>query len=84
MRPLSTHAIHELREIQAAPKACSSINPGVINRLLTEHLVRIVQLPSPFRTHRRRLVAHLAITEAGVDRLVRPVENDHGSSGTPQ
>jgi hypothetical protein len=67
--PLSAHAIDELRNIARSPEPIVGINPGVINRLMRENLVEIVQLPSPFKTHKGRPVGHLRITNAGRERL---------------
>jgi hypothetical protein len=63
--PLSEHARAELRALVDAPIPCAGVNPGVANRLLREGLVEIVQLPSPFKTHRGRAIDHLRITDEG-------------------
>lgn len=67
--PLSAHAIADLCFLAVMPVPSSSLNPGVINRLLREELAEIVQLPSPFKTHAGRLISHLRITAAGLGRL---------------
>ncbi|MBV7542231.1 hypothetical protein [Acidovorax sp. sic0104] len=64
-RPLSEHARERLRDISHKPVPSVELNPGVANRLLREALVETVELPSPFATHKGRLVSHLKITEAG-------------------
>lgn len=69
MRPLSAHALAELRDIAASPVPAVSVNAGVVARLLREGLVIIMQLRSPFRTHKGKLIAHLEITDAGRQRL---------------
>ena len=63
--PLSAHALAELRNIQTRPEPRIGVNPGVVNRLLREDLVELVQLPSPFKSHRGGVTEHLRITEAG-------------------
>jgi hypothetical protein len=67
--PLSEHALAELRGLMLAPEPTCGINPGVVNRLRREDLARIVELPSPFPTHKGRKIAHLEITDAGRARL---------------
>lgn len=63
---LSKHAKAELAAMHSGgPVPRQAVNPGVANRLLREALVEEVMLPSPFRTHRGRPLAHLRITEAG-------------------
>lgn len=63
--PLSEHALSELKDIAQTPVPRSSVNPGVVNRLLRESLVEEVSLPSPFKAHKGAAVAHLQITTAG-------------------
>ena len=43
LRPLSPHAIAELRNMAYAPEPACAINPGVLSRLLREGLIEIVQ-----------------------------------------
>lgn len=62
--PLSRHAMAVLEKLEAGPVPRQSINPGVCNRLLREQLVEEVQLPSPFKTHRGRLIPHLRLPES--------------------
>lgn len=64
--PLTAHALAELRDIADQPVPRQEVNPGVANRLEREALVEVVQLPSPFPSHRGRYIAHLRITEAGL------------------
>ena len=79
MRPLNgekTHALslaarEKLDDIRRAPRPCSEVNPGVSNRLRREALVEIVRLPSPFKTHARKLIDHLQITDAGLRALAQ-------------
>jgi len=63
--PLSAHALSELRNIARRPCPCQGINPGVVNRLEREGLVELVDLRSPFPTHKGRPIPHLQITDAG-------------------
>ncbi len=64
--PLTTHAIATLVEIAKAPAPTGPINPGTLNRLMREGLIDIVSLPSPFKTHRGKLIGHAKITAAGL------------------
>jgi len=63
--PLSEIARGELADIALAPVPCQGVNPGVANRLLREDLVELVDLPSPFPTHKGKKIQHLKITDAG-------------------
>jgi hypothetical protein len=67
--PLSAHAWAELAEIARQPVPCSSVNPGVMNRLEREGLIERFMHASPFRVHRGRKIEHLMITAAGRTRL---------------
>ena len=67
--PLSSHALAELKDIALHPVPSCAVNPGVANRLLRERLVMTVDLPSPYKTHKGRSIAHLAITAAGRERV---------------
>ena len=73
--PLSEHARHMLGVIAKAPIPTQEINPGVVNRLTrgdpTEWLTRVVMLPSPYRIHKGRNIAHLELTDAGLAELAR-------------
>lgn len=64
--PLTEHTREVLRSLDRdGPTPRSRINPGVVNRLEREDLAKIVRLPSPFKTHKGRLIEHMQITEAG-------------------
>jgi len=63
--PLSDFARKVLGEISESPKPRQSINPGVVNRLLIEDLVKIVQLPSPYTKNKNKPIDFLKITKAG-------------------
>jgi hypothetical protein len=67
--PLSEHAIAELRNLATAPEPTTGVNPGVVNRLMRENFAEIVELPSPFKTHKGRPIPYLRITEAGREKL---------------
>jgi hypothetical protein len=70
--PLSQHAIGVLRELRRGPVVCQDINAGVQNRFLRDPLgalAEFVNLPSPFRTHKGKLIPHMQITQAGNDFL---------------
>jgi len=63
--PLSAHAIEQLQTIAKHTVPCSSVNTGVGNRLMRDHLIDIVDLQSPFKLHKGRNCPHYRITEAG-------------------
>lgn len=65
IHPLSPHALFCLRCIEERPRPRQTVNPGVANRLERGALVQTVRLPSPFKTHKGRLIDHLEITDAG-------------------
>ena len=67
--PLSEHALASLDDLQAGPRPAAQFNPGVVNRLMREDLVEVVDLPSPFKTHKGRAIPHLRITDSGRDRV---------------
>jgi hypothetical protein len=69
LNPLSEHARAELANITAKPVPRQAVNPGVANRLLREDLVIEAMMPSPFKTHGGRRIAHLVVTNAGRERL---------------
>lgn len=65
-RPLTEASRAVLLQLVKAPIPRASVNPGVVDRLTREPpLAEVVNLPSPFKTHRGALVPHLQITEAG-------------------
>ena len=76
--PLTEHALAELRDIANRPVPRQAVNPGVANRLLREHLVAEVMLPSPFQTHKGKSIAHLQITADGRARLGVPPKHGCG------
>jgi hypothetical protein len=55
----------ELRFMAKEPLPRCGINPGIVNKLLSEGLARSVQLPSPFAAHKGGDCEHLEITDAG-------------------
>lgn len=63
--PLTKSSLSALSDLARRPDARQNLNPGVSNRLLREDLVESVQLPSPFTSHKGKLIEHLQITEAG-------------------
>jgi hypothetical protein len=62
IRKLSDHALAELADIRRKPVPSCSVNPGVARRLIADGLVEIVELPSPFKTHKGARIAHLQAT----------------------
>lgn len=63
--PLTPASLEALKDLARRPDARQNLNPGVSNRLLRENLVESVQLPSPFASHKGKLIEHLQATEAG-------------------
>lgn len=73
MKPLSEHALEELRCMRDMPTARGVINPGVSHKLIDEGFAEVVMLPSPFPTHKGKLIEHLKITEKGMAKIQRLV-----------
>ncbi|QTA83894.1 Uncharacterized protein dnl_63180 [Desulfonema limicola] len=48
----------ELKETNK-PIPVSGINPGIIDKLIREKLVKIVLHPSPFKKHKGSLIEHI-------------------------
>lgn len=70
--PLTAHARSELARLRIAPIPRQEFNPGVANRLERGRLAEIVMLPSPYKTHKGKRLAHLQITAAGRAELDQP------------
>lgn len=66
MHPLSASALAALRQLKSGPIPRQEFNPGVCDRLERGGLAEIVRRPSPYKTVKGD-VAHLQITEAGLD-----------------
>lgn len=80
---LSAHALDVLADLERAPQPSSTVNPGVINRLMRDALATIEERPSPFKAHRGGTCPHLCITQAGryaraAARLTTPLQPDIG------
>lgn len=67
--PLSDFAREWLSQIADKPVPKIEINPGVRDRLLREGLVKLVELPSPYKTQKGKNCQHLQITQAGKKEL---------------
>ncbi len=63
--PLTKHSRSVLIHLNDGPSPCYEFNPGVRDRLIRGGLVEIVQLPSPYKKHKGRLLSFLQITDAG-------------------
>lgn len=63
--PLTPHAYAWLLTISYSPVVRSAVNPGVAQALERRGYATTINLASPFRTHRGRLIPHSRITEAG-------------------
>lgn len=67
---LSAHAIQELKNINEHPLPRSTVNPGVVDRLMRENLIEVAQFSSPFKVHKSANIDFLYITTEGKARLV--------------
>lgn len=68
--PLTEAALSALAMLRDGPMPSQGFNAGIVNRLQRGDLAKIVDLPSPYRTHRRKdgyvkSISHLEITDAG-------------------
>ncbi len=70
-RSLTYYAKTVLWELQRfGVKPRQEFNPGVVDRLLREDLVKVVERPSPYKKHKPgALISFLCITEAGIQQL---------------
>lgn len=66
---LTPHALSVLRDIARRPVPASEVNPGVRNRFDREGLVAWTKRPSPFKTHRGKMIDYLELSDAGRDAL---------------
>jgi hypothetical protein len=64
-RPLSDAAKTVLYVLAQGPIPRQEINPGVSDRLERESLVEVVDLPSPYKTHKGANIRHTRLTAAG-------------------
>lgn len=71
--PLSDLARAELTRLQNTPLPRQEFNPGVVDRLLRGALVKIADLPSPYKSHKGAPISHLLITKTGVAELEQSV-----------
>ena len=65
--PMSASTVATLRrlrdDVQSTPR--ESLDPGAVSRLLGDGLIEVVQMKSPYVSHRGRMISHVRITEAG-------------------
>jgi hypothetical protein len=66
-KPLSAHAIGELRDICSAPVPTLAVNSGVCAKLIAHGVAKVELRPSPFPTHKGRRIEHLVATPAGIE-----------------
>lgn len=70
--PLSDHAFDVLRGLERfGPRPRQEINAGVANRFERGGLAETVRLPSPYITHKGRLIDFMAITDRGREAIQR-------------
>jgi hypothetical protein len=63
-KPLSEHAKGELARLEIQPEPTSTINPGVVARLLRGGYIRIEHFRSPYQKSGNK-AAHAVLTDAG-------------------
>jgi hypothetical protein len=64
--PLTKHALDALRTLaNSGPKPRQEFNPGICNRLERGELVHVVDLVSPYKTHKGKTIPHLVIRHTG-------------------
>lgn len=69
-KQLTPHALDVLRSLAKwGPKPAQEVNAGVADKFRREGLAEEVLLPSPYATHKGKLIGFLQITQAGRDRL---------------
>ena len=73
--PLKPASFAVLRALAKAPQPRQMINPGVANRLEREKLVESVDLPSPFASHKGRVISHLKASATGLALLADDPED---------
>ena len=61
--PLSAKALKVLDLIRRGPIPTQEINPGTVDRLLREGVVKLVELPSPYKS-RKGNIQHLQVDES--------------------
>jgi hypothetical protein len=69
--PLKPASVETLRRLAKEALPRQEINPGVANRLERESLVESVDLPSPYVSHKGRLIEHVRATAAGLAMLAQ-------------
>lgn len=67
--PLTEHAYDALQRLTNGAIPQQEINPGVVNRLDRDGLIETIHRPSPYKTHKFKLIAHIQITDAGLAAL---------------
>ena len=71
--PLTEHARLQLASLRNGPRPCNVFNAGTVDRLKRNEppLVELVDLPSPYPSHKGRRISHLKITAAGLKELAK-------------
>lgn len=77
--PLSPFAQSVLISLRSGPIPRSDLNPGIVDRLLREGCTEIADLPSPYRTHKGKLIPHLRLIEGAAE---APTPLRQGGNGT--
>ena len=72
--PLSPFAQSVLISLRSGPIPRSDLNPGIADRLLREGCTEIADLPSPYWTHKGKLIPHLRLIEAAAPEAAPPAQ----------
>ena len=68
-KKLTKIAIETLKRLKYRPLPCQELNPGLLNRLIRGNLIDIVKLPSPYKTHKGRVIDHCRLNNFGFELL---------------
>lgn len=63
--PISDKAHDDLADMARNPVPAQEINAGVSHKLLRQGYAEIEHHPSPYKTHKGRMIAHYVATEKG-------------------
>lgn len=63
--PISAKAADDLADMARRPIAAQEINAGVSHKLLRQGYIEIEHHPSPYKTHKGKMIPHYVATEKG-------------------
>ncbi len=65
--PLGPYALSVLDSLaRNGPQPRQAINPGAVRRLMHDKLIELVELPSPYVSHKGKVIEHLRLTLEGI------------------